>query len=93
MLLLMLALLCFVVAYIYNKNDKCFLKSFFKVLWLILSCLIIASVFFTSAHDVQDSYPGLPILSLFHFAGGVCMYGIPLFYIVSILILLKLEKR
>ena len=93
---IILVFLSFVVSLTYNKKDKFFKRffgAFFQTFFLIISSLIIAAVFFTSAYDTQDLYPNLPILKIFNFLGNLALYGIPLFYIISILILIKIEKK
>ena len=90
MIYILLVLFCFIANYLYyRKISKSLLHTFF----LAASSLTIAAVFFTMSYDIQDIYSNLPILSVFNFLGYMALYWLYAIYIVSIFVLLKLEKE
>lgn len=91
-----LTLFCFIGTIIYNKKYKpCkrFFKSLFQVLYMMAGSLLLAAICYTSAYDLQDLYPNFPIRVIMQFLGAVSMYGIPLFYLISIAILIRIDKN
>ncbi len=95
LLFLILLLLCFIVSFIYNKKDKFikkFSKSFLHVFYLAVVCEYIAACFFSARYDLVQKYPNIPTVGIFHFLEDFMMYGIPLLYIIVVLILIKTDK-
>lgn len=93
---LILILLCFIVTFIYNKKDsvaKKIFKSLFHTFYLAATSLFIALLFLSSSYDVQDKYPNLPMFEIFNFLGYASWFGIPLLYIIAVLIVMKIDKE